>query len=149
MRRTPRWAVALVLLAIVGVLLAALGWRQHSRAQTLRQALAKPDAWLVACFCAAWCNTCTEYRPKMQALSEARPQHVYAWIDIEDEPELLGDEDVENFPTLLIQAGQRVLFYGPMLPHIGHLERMLDNLAANGPVVGTQLPDVAELLRRA
>jgi hypothetical protein len=87
----------------------------------------------------------------MQALSEARPQHVYAWIDIEDEPELLGDEDVENFPTLLIQAGERVLFYGPMLPHIGHLERMLDSLqaGAGGPAVDTQLPDVAGLLRQA
>jgi thioredoxin 1 len=115
----------------------------------LREALAAPDAWLVACFCAAWCNTCTEYRPKLQALSEARPQHVYAWIDIEDEPDLLGDEDVENFPTLLIQAGERVLFYGPMLPHIGHLERMLDSLEADGPaVVDTQLPDVADLLRQ-
>jgi thiol-disulfide isomerase/thioredoxin len=112
----------------------------------LRQALAQPDAWLVACFCAAWCNTCTEYRPKLQALAEARPQHVYAWIDIEDEPDLLGDEDVENFPTLLIQAGGRVLFYGPMLPHIGHLERMLDNLTADSPAVSTELPNVAALL---
>lgn len=112
----------------------------------LRQALASPGTWLVACFCAAWCNACTEYRPKLQALSEARPQHAYAWIDIEDEPDLLGDEDVENFPTLLIQAGGRVLFYGPMLPHIGHLERMLDNLGMDSPAVSTQLPDVAQLL---
>ena len=116
---------------------------------TLRQALARPDTWLVACFCAAWCNTCTEYRPKLQALAEARPQHVYAWIDIEDEPDLLGDEDVENFPTLLIQAGGRVLFYGPMLPHIGHLERMLDSLTADSPAVSTALPDVAALLAQA
>ncbi|HEY0297109.1 MAG TPA: thioredoxin family protein [Bordetella sp.] len=112
----------------------------------LRQALAAPGTWLVACFCAAWCNTCTEYRPKLQALSEARPQHAYAWIDIEDEPDLLGDEDVENFPTLLIQAGGRVLFYGPMLPHIGHLERLLDNLGMDSPAVSTQLPDVAQRL---
>lgn len=116
---------------------------------TLRQALARPDTWLVACFCAAWCNTCTEYRPKLQALADARPQHVYAWIDIEDEPDLLGDEDVENFPTLLIQAGGRVLFYGPMLPHIGHLERMLDSLTADSPAVSTALPDVAALLAQA
>lgn len=114
----------------------------------LSRALADPDAWLVACFCAAWCDTCAEYRPKMQALSEARPQHVYAWIDIEDEPDLLGEEDVENFPTLLIQAGGRVLFYGPMLPHIGHLERVLDSLRADSPAVDTRLPDVAQRLRR-
>jgi len=112
----------------------------------LRAALASPHAWLVACFCAAWCDTCNQYRPRLQALSDSRPQHVYAWIDIEDQPDLLGDEDVENFPTLLVQAGGRVLFYGPMLPHIGHLERLLDTLRDDSPAVTTQLPDLRQSL---
>src|SRR3546814_20216880 len=41
--------------------------------------------WLVACFCAAWCDTCGQYRPRLAALAEAQPQRVYAWIDIEDQ----------------------------------------------------------------
>src|SRR5690606_31421241 len=86
------------------------------------------DPWLVACFCAAWCDTCAQYRPKLAALADSQPGRIYAWIDIEDHPDLLGDEDVENFPTLLVQYGTRVLFYGPMLPHIGHLERLLASL---------------------
>ena len=45
------------------------------------------------------------------------PERVFAWIDIEEHAELLGDEEVENFYTLLVQLGDRVLFYGPMLPH--------------------------------
>ncbi|ANY17414.1 thioredoxin family protein [Bordetella pseudohinzii] len=117
--------------------------------ESLRQALARPDSWLVACFCAAWCDTCQQYRPKLEALAQARPEHVFAWIDIEDHPDLLGDEDVENFPTLLVQAGGRTLFYGTMLPHIGHLERLLDSLAADAPGVKTALPDVPALLSRA
>ena len=115
----------------------------------LRTALARPDTWLVACFCAAWCDTCNQYRPKLDALSEARPRHAYAWIDIEEQPDLLGDVDVENFPTLFVQAGDRVLFYGPMLPHIGHLERLLDTLDGSSPAVATELPDIKAMLAGA
>jgi thioredoxin 1 len=115
----------------------------------LRAALARPDALLVACFCAAWCDTCTLYRPRFEALAQARPQHGFAWIDIEDHAEFLGEEDVENFPTLLIQSDKSVLFYGPMLPHIGHLERLLDSLdlsSATASGSDTRLPDVRAML---
>jgi hypothetical protein len=74
------------------------------------------------------------------------PRHVFAWIDIEDHAELLGDEDVENFPTLLVQIGSKVVFYGPMLPHIGHLERLLESLNENSPAVATALPDLPRML---
>ncbi|MCY1520100.1 hypothetical protein D9M68_548710 [compost metagenome] len=105
-----------------------------------------PGTWLVACFCAAWCDTCEQYKPKLQALAETMPQHVFAWIDIEDHAELLGEEDVENFPTLLVQIGPRVVFYGPMLPHIGHLERLLESLDEHSATVSTALPDLPRLL---
>lgn len=105
-----------------------------------------PSPWLVACFCAAWCDTCEQYKPKLEALASALPQHVFAWIDIEDHAELLGDEDVENFPTLLVQIGSRVVFYGPMLPHIGHLERLLESVDETSAAVATPLPDLPRLL---
>ena len=54
----------------------------------------------------------------------------FRWLDIEDEAEELGDLDVENFPTLLIARGDNVLFYGTMLPHISHLERLLETFQA-------------------
>ena len=104
-------------------------------------------AYLVACFCAAWCDTCQEYRPKLAALSEALPQHAFYWIDIEDQPELLGDEDIENFPTLLVQIEGRTVFFGPMLPHIAHLERLLASLDQHSPSVSTMLPDIRHLLK--
>lgn len=105
-----------------------------------------PNTWLIACFCAAWCDTCEEYKPKLQVLADALPQHVFAWIDIEDHAELLGDIDVENFPTLLVQIGGRVVFYGPMLPHIGHLERLLESLGEDSAAVATALPDLPKML---
>ena len=52
--------------------------------------------WLVACYCAAWCDTCTQYRGKFEALALARPDVAFAWIDIEEHPEYLGDEDDED-----------------------------------------------------
>jgi len=115
----------------------------------LRAALERPDAFLVACFCAAWCDTCRIYRGRFDELARTRPDAVFMWIDIEDHPEWLGDEDVENFPTLLVRRAARTLFFGPMLPHVGHLERLLDTLDASSPAVATQLPDLESLARQA
>jgi hypothetical protein len=33
-----------------------------------------------------------------------------------------------------------------MLPHIGHLERLLESVDANSPAVATELPDLPKLL---
>lgn len=93
--------------------------------------LARPDALLVACLCAEWCGTCREYREKFAALAARLPAATFVWVDIEDESELAGDEDIEDFPTLLVQDGGGVRFYGTMLPHIGHLEKLLASLAAD------------------
>ncbi len=115
--------------------------------ESLRAALDRPDALLVACLCAAWCDTCTQYRIKFEALAQSHPAHVFVWIDIEDHPEFLGDEDVENFPTLLIQSADGLLFFGTMLPHIGHLQRMLDSVELGAaPLSVTTLPDVRAML---
>src|SRR3546814_12334235 len=72
---------------------------------------------LVACYCAQWCDTCREYQTSFQTLAAQWPQHTFVWIDIEDSPDLLGDEDVENFPTISIQGTDRTSFFGTMLPY--------------------------------
>ncbi|GAA4328311.1 thioredoxin family protein [Pigmentiphaga soli] len=111
-----------------------------SDAARLRERLADPNALLVACLCAAWCGTCREYQPRFAELAERRPGSVFAWVDIEEHPDLAGDDDIEDFPTLLVQdAAGRTLFYGPMLPHIGHLERLLEAFAA-GPAAPAAHP---------
>ena len=89
--------------------------------------------FLVACLCAEWCGACREYRPAFEALAAAFPTAHFAWIDVEDEPEVAGDIDIDNFPTLVIQRGARVVFCGPMLPYISQLERLLQTLMAQTP----------------
>lgn len=99
----------------------------------LRASLQTHDGWVVACYCAAWCDSCKKYLGDFTALADKFPQHRFVWIDIEEHPELLGDEEVENFPTLLVQAGKENLFFGPMLPHTAHLQRLLLSLESQQP----------------
>lgn len=86
---------------------------------------------LVACLCAQWCRTCDAYRDTLVAVRDAmRIGHPaaamrFVWIDIEDESELVGDLDIEDFPTVLLARGDNVLFFGPVMPHAQTLDRLV------------------------
>lgn len=84
------------------------------------------DAFSVYCLCAEWCGTCREYLPGFHGLAAQFPSVRFRWLDIEDRADDLGDLDIENFPTLLITRGEIILFFGTMLPHLGHLQRTLE-----------------------
>lgn len=73
--------------------------------------------FLVVCLCAAWCGTCREYEEGFRELQASYPDVGFIWVDIEDENSGVEDWDIDNFPTLLIQRNELVLFFGPMLPH--------------------------------
>jgi thioredoxin-like negative regulator of GroEL len=81
--------------------------------------------WVVACLCAAWCGTCGSYRAAFDALAARHPDKTFVWIDIEDQADVVGDLDVENFPTLLLQRGDTVAFFGTVLPDPKVAERMV------------------------
>jgi len=102
------------------------------------------DDIVVACLCAAWCHTCTAYQTTLATLAGARPGLRFAWIDIEDDADALGDEalDVENFPTVMLLRGGQPLFYGTLLPHAATLARLLDALdaAALAPGAAAAVP---------
>ena len=90
----------------------------------------------VACLCAAWCRTCDGYRAVFDEVT-AELQATGAkltprWIDIEDEAELVGDLDVETFPTLLVASAGSVRFVGPLTPQPETLRRLLRAVLA-GP----------------
>ena len=91
------------------------------------------DAFLVICLCAEWCGTCRDYRPGFMALAESFPETRFQWLDIEEHAEAIGDLDVENFPTLFIQRGDSILFYGTMLPHLNHLRRLIETYQEQTP----------------
>lgn len=84
--------------------------------------------FLVACLCAAWCDTCTAYRPGFLAMAERFPSAEFRWVDIEDDAEAVEDIEVENFPTILVRRGAETLFQGVLLPHHSHLERLLQKI---------------------
>jgi thioredoxin 1 len=101
-------------------------------------------AWIVACLCAAWCGTCSSYRAGFDALAERHPDKTFVWIDVEDQAGVVGDLDVENFPTLLLQRGEVVAFYGPMLPDPKVADRLVQAQAELGAGELARLADSNE-----
>lgn len=95
-------------------------------------ALLAGDKWIVACLCAAWCGTCGSYRTAFDSLAARHPDKLFVWIDIEDNADVVGDLDVENFPTLLLQRGDTVAFFGTMLPDPNVADRLVQSQAALG-----------------
>jgi thioredoxin-like negative regulator of GroEL len=91
------------------------------------------DKWVVACLCAAWCDVCKQYRAGFDAVAAEHPEHQFVWIDIEDQSDLVGELDVENFPTILIQRGDTVVFYGTMLPEPRQVARLLQAQLERSP----------------
>jgi len=83
----------------------------------------------IVCLCAAWCRLCDDYRPlfdRMSAELRAQVPDLHArWIDIEDEADLVGDLDIETFPTLVIAGPDGVRFAGPLTPHEETLRRLV------------------------
>jgi thiol-disulfide isomerase/thioredoxin len=88
------------------------------------------DGWVVACLCAAWCGTCSTYRDAFDSLAARHPDKTFVWIDIEDQADVVGDLDVENFPTLLLQRRDTVAFFGTMLPDAKVADRLVQSQAA-------------------
>ncbi len=85
-----------------------------------------PDSpLLVACLCAGWCRTCDDYRETFEMLAdEFGAATRFVWVDIEDQDQVLGDLDVQNFPTLLLALHDEIRFFGPVTPH-GQTARQL------------------------
>jgi thioredoxin-like negative regulator of GroEL len=82
--------------------------------------------WIVACLCAEWCGSCREYRDTFEAVARALGgQARFAWIDIEEQPDVMGDLEVESFPSLLVMRGDEIAFYGAVTPHASTLEALV------------------------
>lgn len=86
--------------------------------------------WWVACLCAAWCGVCRDFLPMFTAQAGANPHMRFAWVDVEDEDETMGEVDIETFPTLLVARGDEVLFFAPIPPLASQFARLLARLQA-------------------
>ncbi len=96
--------------------------------------------------CAAWCRTCTEFETAFAALAAQRPQMRFVWIDIEDDSDLCGDLDIEDFPTLAVFRGSDPLHFGASLPLRDVVGRLLDELATRPADASAEWPDALRAL---
>lgn len=107
---------------------------------------------LVACLCADWCGVCREYQPLFEALGRAYgtkfPQVHFVWVDVEDGADLIDPIEVENFPTILIARGSEALFFGPVLPHVETLERLIQAKTVASVSPAPHDPDVVNLVAK-
>jgi thiol-disulfide isomerase/thioredoxin len=102
----------------------------------------------VACLCAQWCGSCRDYRRVFDEVADAFPDMRFEWIDIEDQADLVDPVEVENFPTLLIAAGDGARFFGPLMPHKETLVRLLRAQADATSATLLADPHVQALVRR-
>jgi len=98
----------------------------------------------VVVLCAAWCKTCREFEPVVDRVAAARAGMRFVWCDVEDDSNVCGDIDVENFPTLAIFRGDEVLHFGVSLPHENVVGRLIDALA--GQPVGRSVDKAVQAL---
>lgn len=90
----------------------------------LAQRVAAGDLLAIA-LCAHWCTTCREFQPAFARLAIARPDWCLLWVDIEDDAALVGDLDVDTFPTLAVFTGATLRHFGPVLPNPALVGRLL------------------------
>lgn len=113
-----------------------------------RPAASAQPTWWVVCLCAQWCGVCREFRAAFDVWSRGRADLRVIWVDVEDEEAVVGDLDIETFPTVLIADGREARFFGPVLPQIGVLARMLESLQQMGANPSPLLPEEVQALFR-
>lgn len=80
----------------------------------------------MVCLCALWCGNCRDYQSPFESRQvEFQGRARFSWIDIEDQSEVIGDMEVENFPTLFLLKGDVPLFFGPLTPQPGVLAQLV------------------------
>lgn len=89
--------------------------------------------WVVG-LCADWCGLCRDYRQVFEGVAATTTTACrtiqFVWLDIEEHADLVGDLDIETFPTVLIADAQGVYFLGALTPHAQTLSRLLLSLEA-------------------
>lgn len=99
----------------------------------------------VACLCAAWCHVCSGWREEFEATLRAAGVAA-RWIDIEDEEDLLGPIEVDDFPTLLVVREGQPVWFGVIAPRAEALLRRLAAAGASPALQDTALRRLAGFL---
>ena len=105
--------------------------------------------WVV-CLCADWCGVCRDYRAVFEQVycvaASGGSSTRFAWVDVEDHADLVGDLDVQTFPTVLIANASGVQFLGPVTPQANVLMRLLESMdgTADAHAAATTMPGAAD-----
>ncbi len=112
-------------------------------------ASASPAAhdWSVICLCAQWCGVCRDWRAIFDEAAAAHPGVRFAWVDVEDEADAMGDVDIETFPTLLVAQGASPRFFGPVQPSGAQVARLLSSLKEGAAPLSDEAQAQALLVR--
>lgn len=106
----------------------------------------------VACLCAAWCRTCDAYGDTLHGVMAGFVEqglcHAPRWIDIEDEADLVGELDIQTFPTLVVYDDRHLRFAGPLTPQPETLQRLLVSLAVTAAGPAQADPGFESLVQR-
>lgn len=122
--------------------------RCHTSVVSTRDTCPESPELLVACLCAAWCRTCDDYRTTFDRLrNEFAVGYRFLWVDIEDDEALVGDVDIDDFPTLLIARGSVPAFFGPVTPQVA-VSRQLLSRAGEDSLGGVEGEAVHALVAR-
>lgn len=124
----------------------ALTLRSEHR-RVLAERLAQAPAATIIGLCAAWCDTCREFRASFERLADARRDALFVWLDIEDDSAVVGDIEFENFPSLAVFREGVPVFFGATSPQEGVVRRLLAALAHGAPVAVPVPDEVAALPR--
>ena len=116
-----------------------------SRSSASELSLPDSSAWVI-CLCADWCGLCRDYQAVFEQMAKRFPAFRFVWLDIEDQAELVGDLDVETFPTVLMADAQGARFFGPLTPQAQTLSRLLDSLENSSLQVAPLAPAARQLL---
>lgn len=95
------------------------------------------------CLCAEWCGTCRSYREGVFAdISRQYPDIPFIWMDIEEHASLCDPLELESFPNWLIIWDGLPRFFGTLLPHYGHIDRLLQQITQGGALELSVSPDM-------
>jgi thiol-disulfide isomerase/thioredoxin len=104
--------------------------------------------WWVICLCAGWCGVCRDWRPAFEQAARDNPALRFAWVDVEDEADAMGDVDIETFPTVMVAHGRQALFLGPVQPSAAQLTRLVESLQAQQQPAAGLAADAQALVQR-